>query len=363
MSMIIISAQKVYNKLIRLSLIILCVLTLYILYIIWKDSSDISYLKSITSWIVFAISILVTISSMKDAAIMKGLNKIYELQEITIINSILIMISKVILLVMNFGILGLSVSSLLTVIFLKIQYKRKLSNLYTEISEVMKLSKRNFDKEFITEFKFINEKSKGMGGMLISQFLQTQFIIFLLPLFLNLKTISEFTLSYQLITTISALASILFSVYYIKLGNSIITKNIKSSKKIYSKTFSSFTIIYSILSIVLITFGDTILNIIGSNLNILPFSELSALLLYIYVYQIVQRSTSIISLSNNQKFVRSLIICSVISSIGLVVLLLIKVNFVGVLLWMISVQILYNFWKWIFESYKICFDLNISKSN
>lgn len=354
LSMIIISTQKVYKKLMLISFGILLILSLYIFFIIFKENQDISYFKSISSWFIFFISILITISSMKDAAIMKGLNKVYELQKITIINSILIMILKICFLLLGLGILGLAIANLTTVLLLKIQYKKSLKEVFLENEANLKEAKIGFHEKFYEDYKFIKEKSRGMGGTLISQFLQTQFIVFLLPLFLGLKVISEFTLSYQLITTIGSVSSILFSVYYIKLGNAIVTRNYKLSSRIYKKTFTTFVGSYFVFSLLLILKGKEVLTFLKSNLDILPQNDLILLVLYVFVYQMIQRSTSIIALSNNQKFVKSLLLFSFISSIGMIVLLYFNFEITYVLVWIILLQVSYNLWKWLIESYKMC---------
>lgn len=354
LSMIIISTQKVYKKLMLISFGILLILSLYIFFIIFKENQDISYFKSISSWFIFFISILITISSMKDAAIMKGLNKVYELQKITIINSILIMILKICFLLLGLGILGLAIANLTTVLLLKIQYKKSLKEVFLENEANLKEAKIGFHEKFYEDYKFIKEKSRGMGGTLISQFLQTQFIVFLLPLFLGLKVISEFTLSYQLITTIGSVSSILFSVYYIKLGNAIVTRDYKLSSRIYKRTFTTFVGSYFVFSLLLILKGKEVLTFLKSNLDILPQNDLILLVLYVFVYQMIQRSTSIIALSNNQKFVKSLLLFSFISSIGMIVLLYFNFEITYVLVWIILLQVSYNLWKWLIESYKMC---------
>lgn len=354
LAFIFIAMGKVYNKIIFVSATILSLLTIYILFIIEKSDSTDNKTIFIASWIIFCISVVLNLSSMKDSSKMKGLNKIYDLQNITIVNSFLVMFSKILLLVLGYGIMGLAISNLLTVILLKVQYKLKLKDIYESNLSDLNYAKNNFFNEFSEEFASIKNKSKGMGGVLISQFLQTQFLIIILPLFLTLNSISEFTLSYQLASTIVSISSILFSVYYIKLGNSILKQDVEGSRKIYIKTFASFVLMFMLASLMILFMGKEILSLIKSNIELLPTKELLLLLIYMFVFQIVQRSTSIISLTNDQRFVKSLIYSSILSCIGVIIVLYFSNSLIHTLIWLISVQLAYNFWKWLIRSYIIC---------
>lgn len=354
LAFIIIAIGKVYNKIIFVSVIILSFLTIYILFIIDKSDSTDNTMIFTASWMIFCVSVVLNLSSMKDSSVMKGLNKIYDLQNITIINSFLVMASKILLLVLGYGILGLAISNLLTVILLKIQYKLKLKNIYESNLSNLNYAKKNFSNKFSEEFTFIKNKSKGMGGVLISQFLQTQFLIIVLPLFLTLNAISEFTLSYQLVSTIVSISSILFSVYYIKLGNSILKKDVEDSRKIFKKTFTSFILMFLLSSFIILIMGEEILTLIQSNVELLSTKELLLLLIYMFIFQIVQRSTSVISLTNDQGFVKSLLYSSILSCIGVIIVLYFSNSLTYTLTWLISVQLAYNFWKWLIRSYKIC---------
>lgn len=353
LAFVFIAIEKVYSKIILFTTIILLFLTIYVLFIIDKSDST-NRIIYFSSWIIFCISVVLNMSSMKYSSVMKGLNKVYDLQNITIINSILVMTSKVLLLVLGYGILGLAISNLLTVLLLKIQYKIKLKGIYHENSLNLSYAKANFVNDFSEQYTLIKSKSKGMGGVLISQFMQTQLLIMILPLFLTLNTISKFTLSYQLVSTAISISSILFSVYYIKLGNSILKNDLKDSAAIFRKTFTSFILMFSVASFIILEKGSQILKFINSNVELLPSNELLLLIVYLFVFQIVQRSTSIISLTNDQEFVKSLLYSSIISCVGVVLILYFFNSMIYALSWLIIVQLSYNFWRWVSMSYKIC---------
>ncbi|WNS81189.1 hypothetical protein RRU94_10275 [Domibacillus sp. DTU_2020_1001157_1_SI_ALB_TIR_016] len=348
---IMIASKKIYSKIGKYVVIVLIAMTFYILYI---TKSSINMSEVFIAWVIFSISVYINMLVLSEAAIIKGLGKIKELQLITIINTTLGIIIKIALLQLGFKLIGLSIAYLATAILLAVQYL-KVTNIIRKVKEVdYEKAKSTFDNQFKKTFEVISRKSRGIGGVLISNFIQNQLILLIAPIYLSLKVVGTYGLSWQLVSVIGALSSVTFNTYLMKMGNLMVRNSREKLKETFSISTSIFTMLFAIGALILILFGEEILKVFNSNTNVLPSIPLIIMLLQGFILQSIQKSTNVISLSNDQSYVKALIISStIIISLQIAILNFIP-NITYVLLCNVIIQLSYNFWKWSKTSMEQC---------
>lgn len=348
---IMITSSKIYSRIAKLSAILLIFLTPYILYI---SNAEFEVFYILISWGIFSLSVVISMYTLSEATIIKGLGMIGELQKITLINSIFSTVIKIVLLEFGLGILGLSVSFFTTSILLFYQYFRITTTFINRDLNLYKMLKRNYEKEFSESFKIIKEKSRGIGGVLVSNFIQNQMFTIIAPIFISLKTMGMYGLTWQVVNVVASLSSITFSSYIMRMGNFMVSNRKKELKETFSITIFIFLILYFIGSLIILIFGNQMLGLIESNTSLLPIQQIFLIIIYTFMIQINQKATNILSLSNNQKYVKSLIISSVLIATINVFLLYNGFGITEVLLSGIIIYSVYNLWKWPYEAMKLC---------
>jgi hypothetical protein len=348
---IMIASNKIYS---RLSKFISLALIIFSPYIVYISRSEYSSIEIILAWIVFSISVVINMYILSDATIIKGLGLIGQLQKIILVNSIFSTAVKMISLELGLGISGLSISFLVTSILLAFQYKRITSSEKNRDFKLYSSLKKTFDIDFFESFIIIKKKSNGIGGVLISNFVQNQLFTIVAPLFISLEVMGRFGLTSQVIGIVASLSSITFTTYTTRMGNYIVSNKMNNLKETFSITISIFLVLFFTGSLVTLSFGKNLLRLIGSNTELLPTNQLILVVLFVLIIQINQKSTNIISLSNNQNYVKSLMVSSGLIAIINIILLLFGFGISEVLISGILIHSSYNLWKWTLESMKLC---------
>lgn len=346
-----IASKKIYRRISVLSGIVLIFITPYIIFI---SRSEYTILQIIVPWLIFSVSIVINMYILSDATIIKGLGLIGELQRITLINSVFSTLVKIAFLEFGLGMLGLSLSFFLTSLLLAYQYFKIVNVEKNKDIGLFKMLAITFSNDFKESFEIIKERSKGMGGVLISNFLQNQLFTIVAPIFISLEIMAKYSLTWQLISIVASLSGITFSMYTMKMGNYIVSNKVEELRELFSITITIFLILYTTGSIIAFTLGSDILTIIGSKTGLLSNLQIFLIVIFVFVTQINQKMTNILSLSNNQSFVKSLIMSSFfIASLNLLLLIL-GFGITEVLISAIIIQSSYNLWKWTIECMKLC---------
>lgn len=348
---IMIASSRIYKKISKLSIIVLTLLTPYIIYI---SVSEYTVLQIVFPWAIFSTSVAINMYILSDATVIKGLGLIGELQKITLINSIVSTVLKMVLLELGLGVLGLSISFFATSLMLAYQYKKITNTVKNKNIGLFRAAMKSFNDDFKESFKIIKSKSKGMGKVIISNFLQNQIFIIIAPLFITLEIMGRYGLTWQIIGIVASLSSITFMTFTMQMGNYLVTDKKKKLRETFAITMLIFMVLYICGALVTMFFGRDILQIIGSNIDLLSNFQLFLVILYVFVIQMNQKSINILSLSNNQNFVKALIVSSALIVTINVVLLLFGFGITAVLINGIIIQSSYNLWKWLLESMKLC---------
>lgn len=348
---IMLTSTKIYKKLTIFAFFGLILMSIYLVVLTYTQPN---FTEIMGAWAIYFISVCINVYILSEATVLKGLGKIKELQTIVITNSLFGIFLKIFLLEIGLQLIGLSLAYLITAAILAIQYFRNTNKVRKEKYQLFLDTKINFEESFVKTYESIRIKSKAMGGVVLSNFIQNQLFLLIAPIFLSLKIMGSYSLTWQLVSLIGAVASVPFNTYLMKMGNQMVSKEFKALKETFSIATFIFIFIFIIGSIGLVFLGYNILALMDSNTELLSRFPLILLLLYGFMNQSIIKSTNVISLSNNQDFVKSM----VISSLLIILLQVMVMSFTSNLGYIFSVNILilssYNYWKWGSKAFKLC---------
>ena len=334
-------SSKIYWKIALITFFVLVIITPYVIYIFDKEYD---VLKGILVWSIFSISTIIHMIALSNSTIVKGLGKVRELNYIIMVSSLVNVTSKIILLTLNLGLFALTFSLLIDAILLSMAYRITVKKFI--VKNKVRKSNKYGDDDFKFLSSLIKNKTKGIAVVTISNFIQNQLFTLIAPLFISLALLGRYTFTWQLISMIGSISSVIYSTYRIKMANLKITGEIEKYRKMLSIIIGSFLAIYTIGILFFFFTMDILLKLIDSNISMLDVMPSLMLVIYSLFLTIVNKATDIISLENNQEYVASLSISSI--SILLITLLFLFFNFnvyslatAGIL-----VNSIYIIWKW-----------------
>lgn len=341
LSKVLLIAKRIYKKLSILSALFIIAMSIYIGV---TTKSQISIEISISAFIIYGIGAIFNMYFMSYSNFVKGLGKVKESQKLIIVNQMVYIILQIVFVYFGMGIIGLSCANLITSVLLRFQLKILVSKVFgnTFLKNIKHfLLVKNDDL-----YNSISHNAKGIGLILISNYILGQGSVFLTSMFLNLQQIASYSLSLQVITLISNLSTLPFNVYLPMMGALNLDKKYEKLKSMYA--------LYTVLAFVLFIMGAVIIVLFGNNLLVLIKAKTSFInttgLIVLSVYNFIvtnhTRSTNFISLNNIQPYVKSYIISSFISLFLNIIVLLMGGGIIGLLLTNTIVQIVYNGWKW-----------------
>jgi len=182
-----------------------------------------------------------------------------------------------------------------------------------------------------------------LGGLMVQKS-----SIFIGSLFLTLKEVASYGITVQFLTIISVMAGIYTTTYLPQIASFRISQNHSAIKKIYIKGEVFLISTYLIGGTFLLFFGKILLNILGSQTQIMPIMILATALVISLLETNHSIAGSILLSKNEVPYFKA----SIIAGFTTVLLLLLFLNFFHDLrLWALILapgiaQIVYQNWKW-----------------
>ncbi|CAK6476269.1 hypothetical protein BFRIG_03673 [Peribacillus frigoritolerans] len=343
-------AKKIY---LRISLFAAAFIGVLSFHIIFISKNDVDIQKSLLAWFIYGLSLFFSLLFNNYTCMVKGLGRIKESAMIGIKNRIVYLIIQVLFLSFGWGIIGLALSNLLVNLLYRVQIKRLIKDLFTLHTLEYQQALQTNNEEIKNIYNSISSNSKGMGIIMVVNYIQSQGMILIVSVFLSLSTIASLGLVIQLISIVGTLAVVPFSTYMAKLNQLKLNNQIEKLKDLFSfiNIFLHFTFIMG--TFIILIFGDFLMSVIGSNTVLLPNVQILLIILYFWILANHQRSTSFIALSNQQPFVKAYSISCIVSLLIGIISLYFTHNIYGIIIPNLFVQCAYNAWKWPLESYKL----------
>lgn len=326
------------------SLVVLVVLlTLGSLYVLnLAESAPLSKDSVLLAWLMFAVALSINLYFMWISPLLIGADKVEQNYLYLIVNRVVFVLGGVILLELDFGLLGLALSFLLGVMtarYVAGYFIRPINRL------LVKSNTTCFDAAK-KDLQTVWHNASRMGLVSLGAFLIIRSNVFIVSHFMGLVAAASYGMTIQLYMGLSSVAQMIFQVNIPKMVKARVECDIKKLRAIvYSSTIFYFVLFFA-GAVVIILFGSMALDFIGSEAELLNV-ELMTLLAVIFLLEGNHSNCALtITTGNKVPFVYP----ALISGFAIFTLSTMSASLgfglLGIIASQGGVQLAYNNWKW-----------------
>lgn len=287
-------------------------------------------------WVIFLSGFILNLYFLYTYPTLMGMGKLYQANMVNIIMRVVWLIFAALGLWYFESILVMPVSYFLGVVVARV-YAYYLINKHAILVR--------FEKSAL--FSIILPNAWRLGVVIFGAFLINKATIFFAGVYFQAELSASYMLSLQVLAVLIAVASVYFQMHIPELSRMQLAYNARK-KKLYYKLISISLFIYIVSALMVLVFGNGILNFIGSEVGFLPL-EIFSLLLFIGLLELNHTlAATYITTQNKVPFLWA----SILSGIAIVLfsIIIFAIYRVNELIWLIliqgSVQLAYNNWKW-----------------
>lgn len=352
MSSVLNTSKSVYKWIAAIASITLLFFSLYI----YKLALPLGHIYLIMcAWVIFSSGVVISLYFTYPSSFIKGLGKIKEIQEINISSDILSCVLKVLLILNGWGLLGLGVAYTMAILYKRFRFVSILKNVMHELKIENIIGESESDLTETKELKrafYVN--TKELGIVVVTQYLQSQGTTLICSVFLSLAVTAQYGLTTQFLGILGSLISIPVKTYQPVLNEYQIKSEKEKLKNLFSVLTVEVWIIYWIGTSAVFFLLPPVLELIGSNTNVLDGTLYWLTSIYIFIVNNHQRATDFIGLGNRQPYVKAYLFSSICSLIiTAIVFTTTTYGLAGFLVVNVGIQLLYNAWKWPLETHKL----------
>lgn len=337
-------SKEFYRKIALVTGCVMLGATVYIFHL----ASDMQNLKStLIAWIIFSASIAFQIYFTYISSFLKGMGKIKEIQQIDLWSSLLEMVLKIALVFMGLGILGLGIANGLLIMFKRFALNHIFNLTIKGTEDAKQIAERAYKHGECEQVKqAIKKNSKALGGVVLSNYIQNQGTTLLCSMIFTLGETAQYSLTLQFYSVVTSLAQIPYQVFQPKLNEYRLTNDMEKLRDTYSLIYL-YMIVLFVCGICGVSFAlNPILNILGSNTEVLPIGLAILLGINQFVDVSHRRCTDFIGLGNEQPYAKAYVIASMATILVDIIVLISGHGVFAFILGNLLVQLAYNAWKW-----------------
>jgi O-antigen/teichoic acid export membrane protein len=328
----------------RMSLVIFVLLltfgTYYIKNIIIEYEG--SHFRIYIAWIILCLISTYNTYTLYYESLLLGKGLVKKSKQIIIIGHVIYLSLTAILILNGFGLIAIVSAQLTSVIITRyLSYKLFFDPVTkNEINSTTAESRT-------TILKAIYPNAIKVGLTSLGGFLVNKSSVIIGSLFLTLEEIASYGISYQIITLISSFGGIYIFTFLPLIIKHRTNRDIISIKTIYLKGIFMLVFTYLVCGVILVIFGNRILDILDSNTRLLSQFVLVLALLTSFLETNHSLAANVLLTKNEVPFFRA----SLLSGAFVVIFLFGFLNFtsMGVISLVLApaiVQALYQNWKW-----------------
>ncbi len=319
-------------------------------YIISLLSPSIPWQHVIVAWILFSLGFLANFYFGYLNAFVQGRGGITDTNRVVVLSRTIMIAAGSVFLLAGFGLVGLGLASLLSAVTSRLMLRRLFWN--EALPETAYLRKALTAHDLQTSGVLWHNALK-LGWVYLGAFLITRMNILIASKFLGLTAAASYGLTMQILSTLVAIASTLFTIRLPTLNAEQIRGPADKTLANFSQSLAVSWALFGVAAIIVILFGNSILALIGSHTQILDTIPL----VFFFAIMLLEMNHSLcasyLTTYNEIPFVTPALLSGffiVVSSV-----LLISVAHLGVWGLLLSqgiVQLAYNNWKWPMEAAK-----------
>jgi O-antigen/teichoic acid export membrane protein len=333
-------ARKIYFYMSLFSVIILFLFSFYVVDLIEQNKLEFS--RNFIAWLVYSVSVSLNLRYYYRGAVLNGLNKIGLSQKIDIISLIVNYSVTALFVVFNYGLISLSVGSLLGLVLRIFLYERFVTFKRVKIE----------DKKLSNVLLLLWPSTWRTGVSNVLGYLIKYLTTFFITIFIGLEVLGSYGITFQIITLITSVSTIWINTSYPMLSTLRIENRSKEFYQLFYSRFKKGILTFILLSLLFLGLGKLFLNLINAKTEMLSFGMSLFILIHMFIDFLTNSYGYIIMTGNKVPFIRSSVIT---------VILIVLFNFLfnhfdlglwGVLFASFLASIVYNYWYWIYRGYE-----------
>ncbi|WP_436862358.1 O-unit flippase-like protein [Staphylococcus caeli] len=315
------------------------------LYLVKITNGEIDLYTALTAWLFYMVSIILNIAFSFWNALLKGIGAIKLYNQILVVTKVAQLVLSVLFLLLGYGIVGVSLAYLLSVII-----NRVLQSIcYYRYSNETKATKGQIKFQYNKEiFKALLPNTVKTGILSLSNYLIVNFPIIICSYFLSLKISGQFGLVNQIVTLILMLSNSYFNTYLSKF-NYLRVKNQFDELIILFRKSMITNYIFNIVAFTLfVLLGGFFLEILGTDYKLLPLGPLILIIVYRFLYNNQILFTTFLTTKNKIPHYRQFMISALITvAVQVIVLVFLEKSLMYLILPLLIVQLVHNNWYWV----------------
>jgi O-antigen/teichoic acid export membrane protein len=307
------------------------------------------------AWGILCIINIYNLFTLYYESLLQGRGLVKRSKQIYILGQAVYISIAIILIMSGKGLIALVAAQALSVIIIRVlsHYSFFTREIREKLDEVESYPQNKI-------LKAIYPNAVKMGLTSLGGFTVQRSAIVIGSLYLPLSDIASYGVTIQLISVLSVFGLIYTSTYTPKIGQLRIIQKLNAIKELYIKGELVLILTFIVGGTVLLLFGQYILNIIGSQTQLLPQSILFVALLIAFLESNHALAGGILLTGNEVPFFKASLIAGILTLFLLVVLF----NFTNMRIWAMilspGIAHLYNNWKW---PYEVFIQLKITKKD
>jgi O-antigen/teichoic acid export membrane protein len=301
-------------------------------------SNDFELWVTVFGGVLFTLGSALYLASSWMASYLFSSEKQSDFFRFLIVYRVLFLIVSVLMLVLDFGVLGLGFANLLTVL-VAVSYLRKKFLLAAQND----LSTGVFDRTLVSDIWIVWAKNVAVA---IGGFLGNRGVLLIVAAGYGLSTVGRFGISMQLFFAVLAISQLVFQVAAPRMSQLRATNCLKKLRSLVTRLTVYFVVLYGVGALVVILVVPRLLEYFNGNIQLLAVGPLLVMAM-IYALE-GNHSNFALALSTENKipyFFPSIVTAAVIV-IGTGIVTYLEAPLLWVLLVQGLTHLLYNNWKW-----------------
>lgn len=318
----------------------------YIFYL--KDIAAKSNINIAIEWLLYSLSILISLICLSYNALFFGTNNINSIYKTCSISNISFFVIAILLIMADYGLLSIAIARLISAAAYFIQARIEIYN--NKIFENLTTLENN---SYIDITKKIFPNASKIGGVSLGNFLSTKISILLVANYLPPNISGSYSLALNIFSVIISLSLLYMSINTPNLNKLYQLGDVKSAISLQNKIYIYSIALFVLGSLSFIVLAPFLLKLIGSNVE-LPAVIILLIFTINSLFECIRTiSMNFISCSNYIPFLKTTITTGILITLSTFIMFeLNNTSIMTPLLCILIANSIYNNWIWVYCEYK-----------
>ena len=335
------SVKVIYLIFAAVGAIILISIGLYYVPTITDEVQNKEYYHSV--WLLFTIAGVLNISNGWMIGLLYGKGEYEQFSKVNLLSKSLLLVTAIVGLNLGHGLMSLGVSAIIGASTAKLFLIRNLDG----IASSAKISFVDLSEE-ISILRILSVNALKTTIVQVGGFLIQRANIIIMTIFMGAAKSASYSLSITILLALSGISMAICQVQLPKITRLQIRLHGNTLGVKYGETIVISFLMYISGSLIFLSFGNDILNMIGSSVELIGKPYFTIMIIICFLEMNHSLAGSYLTTLNNVPFLRASLISGLFIVIGSYILVP-SLGVGGILLMQGGVQLLYNNWKWPFE--------------